>query len=44
MCLLRLFTQRVKLGISDFDQYNNQIQTVLTFEPLAQTWHVELWW
>jgi hypothetical protein len=42
MRLLRLFTQRVKLGISDFDQYNNQIQKFLTFEPLAQTCHIKM--
>jgi hypothetical protein len=33
----------VKLGISNHDQYNNQFQIVVTFEPLAQTWTVEMW-
>jgi hypothetical protein len=31
--LLRIFTQRVKSDISDYDQYNEQIQAVLAFEP-----------
>ncbi len=29
--------------IPDFDQYWEQSPSVLTFEPLAQTWHVKMW-
>ncbi len=34
----------MKSGIADLDQYIMQFQTVVTFEPLAQTWHVKMWW
>jgi hypothetical protein len=34
----------VKSGISNLDRYDNKVQTVVTFEPLAQTWHVKMWW
>ena len=35
MCYKRLFTQWVKPEVSDFDQYYNQFQTVVTLEPGA---------
>jgi len=28
----------------DHDQYGEWYFSVLTFEPLAQTWHVKMWW
>ena len=31
-------------GISDLDQYGKQCPLVVTFEPLAQTWHLKVWW
>jgi hypothetical protein len=33
----------VRSGISYLDRYNNEFQTFLTFEPLAQTWIVRMW-
>jgi len=30
-------------GIADLDQYDKQYPSVVTFEPLAQTWHVKMW-
>jgi len=30
-------------GIPDLDQKSKQVSTVLTFEPLAQTWHIKMW-
>jgi hypothetical protein len=32
-----------ELEYSDFDKYKNQNQTVVTFEPLAQTRQVKMW-
>ena len=29
--------------IPELDQYIRQLQIVLTFEPLAQTYHVKMW-
>ena len=31
------------VGIPDFDQYCEQYLSVVTFEPLAQTWHRKRW-
>ena len=33
----------MRSGISYLDRYNDEIQTFLTFEPLAQTWTVRMW-
>jgi hypothetical protein len=30
-------------GIPDLDQYGKQCPSVVTVEPLAQTWHVKMW-
>ena len=29
--------------IPDFDEYCEQYPSIVTFEPLAQTWHVKMW-
>ena len=30
-------------GIPHLDQYSEHCPSVVTFEPLAQTWHVKIW-
>jgi hypothetical protein len=32
------------LDIADLDLYRKQFQKIVTFEPLAQTWHVKMLW
>ena len=44
-CLYSRFTQWGMSDIPDLDQYGEQRSSVVTFEPLAQTWNakMQLW-